>query len=81
MKFTDLTHHFPLAGAIMEVQASTKKKQGYIKVAVPDELLNHLMNAAVDCATDNPPPIDGLIIAYRDKSVTLPKTDDAEEHS
>jgi len=77
MKFSDLTHHFPLAGAIMEVKASTKKKQGYIKVAVPDELLNHLMNAAMDIEV----PIDGLIIAYRDKNVTSPKTDDAEEHS
>lgn len=77
MKMKDLTHHFPIAGAILEVQASTKKKQGYIKIAIPDELINHLMAAACDQEV----PISHLVIAYHDKRTTLPASvDNTEEH-
>ena len=65
MKIADLNKHFPLLDGLIEAQASTKKKQGYIKVAVPDELLNHLMKAS--CGIEV--PISHIVIAYYDKEL------------
>ena len=63
MNLKDLNKWFPVMQGLMEVKASTKTKQAYMKVAIPDELANHLMKAS--CGIEV--PIDALVIAYYDK--------------
>ena len=65
MKIGELNKHFPVMDGLIEVKASTKKQQGYIKVLVPDELINHLMKAS--CGIEV--PISHLVIAYYDKTI------------
>ena len=55
---------------LMEVQASTKKKQGWVKVAIPDELNGHLMKAS--CGIEV--PVKGLVIAYYDPEEKVENT-------
>ncbi len=39
---------FPIMQGLMEVTASKKGKQGYIKLHLPDEMLNDLMMLSLD---------------------------------
>lgn len=56
--------YFPLLDGLMEVNATTKKKQGFIKVAVPDELINNLMKRMMD----KPMDISNITIGYQDSN-------------
>lgn len=51
MKLSDLNRSFPLRDGLIEVVAKTKKKQGYIKVHLPDEMINHLMKQSLGIKT------------------------------
>ena len=38
---------FPVMDGLMEVNATTKRKQGYIKLALPDDMINYLMSLSL----------------------------------
>ena len=63
MELKDLNKVFPIMEGLMEISAKTKRKPAYIKVAIPDELANHIMMLSLGQEVS----IEGLVIAYRDK--------------
>jgi len=62
MKLGDLNKWFPVMEGLLEVKASTKTKPATMRVAIPNELANHLMKAS--CGIEV--PIKALVIAYHE---------------
>ena len=56
---------FPVQQGIMEVVASTKKKQGYVKLHLPDEMLSDLMSMAL--GMESKAEHSQYLISYRRK--------------
>lgn len=55
---------FPILNGLMEVTATTSKKQGHIKVAIPDELISQLMKLMMNQPID----ISNVTIGYQDST-------------
>ena len=65
VKGLDLTdkqmRYFPMLDGLQEVKASTKRKQGYIKVAVPDDIINYMMSLMLGQDID----AENFLISFR----------------